>query len=226
MHNSLDNLMSQYPQRVREALNVLIESPYFYRTDKEDVFFFLRRHKAEFANFFELYFGWKFIIDDKCARVHKTKWYNPAIGDSQRDIFNFRRRDECLAFMMLLEFFEHQLDEHSITVEDHDNLRFQLGDLLLFITGRFAELFPEHSAQRYTEEKVRKNILRPMMPVLERYRFVEKVPPPGDMGTVAENDLIYEALPALFHYNTTRLFEGLDFTESTEDEEDEAEDAG
>ncbi len=220
MSNSLDKLMVQSPQRVQEALNVLIESPYFYRTDKEDVFFFLRRHKAEFAGFLEQHFGWILIMDDKCARVHKGKWYNPAISDSQRDIFNFRRRDECLAFMLLLEFFEHQLDEQSITVEDHDNLRFQLGDLLLFITARFTELYPEHAEQRYTEEKVRKNILRPMMPVLERFRFIEKVPPPGEMGSIEEKNLIYEALPALFHYNTQRLFQELDTLNSAEEQED------
>lgn len=217
MDNPLETLVEHHPQRVEAVLNVLVEAPYFYRQDNEEVFFFLRRHRLEFARFFERYFGWRLVLDDKCARVHKEKWHNPAIPESQRDVFGFRKRDDCLAFMMLLEFFEHQMDENSMTVEEKDNLRFRLGDLLSFLVLRFAELYPEQAAQRYTEEGIRRDILRGIMPVLERHRFLRRLPPPSDLGTVAETDVIYEALPAMHHYNTTRLFQPLDAPEPEDD---------
>lgn len=227
LSNPLENLLSQSPKRVKIALNVLIETPYFYRADNEEIFFFLRRHREAFGQFFDQYFGWSFIIDDKCARVHKGKWYNTAVSESQRDIFGFRRRDECLAFLIILEFFEHQLDEHGMTVEDSDNPRFRLGDLLTFLTVRFGELFPEHAEERYTEEKIRKNILRSVIPALERYRFLEKLPPPKDMADdLTDSDLIYEALPALFHYNTQRLFRQLEETELSDAFTEEGDDNG
>lgn len=218
MENPLATLNEQHPSRVTAALNVLMEAPYFYRDDHEETFFFIRRHKQELARFFEQYFGWSLVVDDKCARVHKEKWHNPAIPESQRDVFGFRRRDECLAFMMLLEFFEHQMDQNSMTVEDRDNLRFRLGDLLAFLTRRFAELYPDLAAERYTEERVRKDILRSMMPVLERYRFVRKVPPPKEMSKVAEAEIIYEALPALYHYNSQRLYQSIQASEPDTDD--------
>lgn len=42
------------------------------------------------------------------------------------------------------------------------------------------------------------------MPELEKYRFVKKIKPPEDLGS-REDDLIYEALPALYHYNGNAL---------------------
>ena len=205
MDNPLETLLEESRDRVVAALNVLTEAPYFYREDSEETFFFLRRHRHAFADFLERFFGWQLVLDDKCARVHKDKWHNPAIPESQRDLFDFRRRDECLAFMMLLEFYEHQLDENSMTVEDRDNLRFRLGNLLAYLVERFAEIYPEQAAERYTEEYVRRNILRAMMPTLERYRFLRALPPPKELGKVDETEIIYEALPAMHHYNAKAL---------------------
>ncbi len=209
VENPLDKLIEQSPKRVEAVLNVLTETPYFYRQDSEEIFFFLRRHHLEFSRFFEHYFGWRLVLDDKCARVHKEKWHNPAVAESQRDVFGFRKRDECLAFMMLLEFFEHQMDENSMTVEEKECLRFRLGDLLTYLVKRFAELYPDQAAQRYSEEAVRKNILRAIMPVLDRHRFLRKLTPPKEVGAVAESDWIYEALPAIYHYNSKRLSQPL-----------------
>lgn len=205
MNKPLGSLRSAHPERVRAVLNILIEAPYFYRSDNEDLFFFLRRHRQEFASFYEDYYGWILVLDDKCARVHKNKWYNASITEANRDLFDFRRRDDCLAFMILLEFFEHQLEEHSLTVEDRENLRFRIGDLLLYTHRRFHELFPAKDAEKYTEEYVRGQIIRHIMPTLERYRFVKRLPPPEDVELNRETDMIFEALPALYHYNAGRL---------------------
>ncbi|MBT7304331.1 MAG: DUF2398 family protein [Victivallales bacterium] len=215
MENPLETLIETSRERVVAALNVLTEAPYFYREDNEEVFFFLRRHRQLFSEFFERYFDWRLVLDDRCARVHKDKWHNPAITASQRDLFGFRKRDECLAFMMLLEFFEHQMDENSMTVEDRDSLKFRLGSLLAYLVARFAELYPELAETRYSEEHVRKNLLRAIMPVLERYRFLRPLPPPKELGRIDEAEIIYEALPAMYHYNAKALSRWLGETAQT-----------
>jgi hypothetical protein len=204
MSNPLTALQERYPDRVRAVLNLLVEAPYFYRSDGEDIFFFLRRHRAEFAAFYQDYYGWRLVLDDKCARVFKPVWYNEKITEPYRDAFGFRHRDDCVAFMILLEFFEHQLDENAVTVEDPENLRFRFGDLLVYTHRRCRELFTGETAGRYTEEYVRATVLRRVLPILERYRLVVRVPPPADLA-VSETDTIYEAMPALYHYNAARL---------------------
>lgn len=203
-----DQLLMRNGERVRTVLNILLESPYFYREDNEPAFNFLKRHRSEFTSFFQSFFGWILVIDNKCARVYKERWYNTSITESNRDLFNFTKRDECIAFMMILEFFEHQLDENDMTVEEKENLKFHFGDLLEFCTRRFSELY-ESSSERYTHEYVRAKILRQVFPVLERYRFLRKMPPPqGEL--ITEEQTIYEALPAMYHYNSGYLHNHFD----------------
>ncbi|MBN1981192.1 MAG: DUF2398 family protein [Chitinivibrionales bacterium] len=208
-------LLERNQERVHAVLNQLLEAPYFYRQDDEASFNFLRRHRGEFNSFFELFFGWILVVDNKCARVYKEKWYNGAITESNRDFFNFTKRDDCIAFMIILEFFEHQLDENDMSVEETENLRFRFGDLLEFCTRRFTELFTgEQSAGRYTHEYIRGRILRQVIPVLERYRFLRKVPPPAD-ERISEEQTIYEALAALYHYNSSYLHRHIDEVKAT-----------
>ncbi len=225
-------LLERNADRVRSVCNMLLESPYFYRTDDETAFNFLRRHRGEFGAFFEAFFGWTLVIDGKCARLYKEKWYNGSITESMRDLFNFTRRDECIAFMLILEFFEHQIDENDMTVDDRDNLCFRFGDLLEFCTRRFGELIPE-GREQYSSEQVRSRILRQVFPVLERYRFLRKLPPPPG-ERISEEQTIYEALPAMYHYNAGYLsrhieeiqsiYQGSTVAETTEsDENDEME---
>jgi len=200
---TMADLLERHRDRVQPALNILLESPYFYPQDNDDAFRFLSRYKHEFARFFTDHFGWELIIDSKCARVYKPHWHNEAITPANRELFNFSRRDECIAFMLLLEFFEHKLEVESITVDDHENLRFRFGELLLYMVQRFHELYPQNKPD-YTEEAVRAKIVRPIMPQLEKHRFLAKITPPKD-ELIGEEDTIYEALPALYHYSVTRL---------------------
>lgn len=113
-------MLDRSGERVRAVLNILLESPYFCAYDDRDLFFFLRRHRREFADSFTAYYGWSLLIDAKCARVYKPEWYNTAITPTSRTMFNFTKRDECLAFMMLLEFYEHQLEENGMTADDKE----------------------------------------------------------------------------------------------------------
>ena len=216
----LASLNKRYPERVRAVLNFLVESPYFYRTDNEELFFFLRRHRSDFAAFYETFYDWELIMDGKCARVYKRRWYNDEITEAKRDLFDFRRRDECIAFMVLLEFFEHQLEENAMTVEDREDLRFRLGDLLEYTVRRFHDLFPEQADQKYTEEHVRGTILRQVLPQLERYRLVRRIRPPEDIQ-VEQTAVIFEARPAIYHYNAARLSSSLGEMEADEELDEE-----
>lgn len=177
---TLDELL-QSPStaaRVQAALNVLLESPYFYKTDDEDLFIFIGRYKKEFDAFFDSHFGWQLVIDAKCARVYKPLWYNERITPSKRDMFNFTTRNDCISFMLLLEFFETKIEEEAIGIDDPENLRFRFGELLEFEHRRFQAIFPEAAAD-YDDEDVRR-ILRNIMPELERFRFILKIDPPAD----------------------------------------------
>ena len=106
MTNKLQELLEKRPEQVQALLNILLESAYFYRSDNEDLFLFLRRCQEEFREFFREFFGWELIIDVKCARVYKGKWYNDAITPANRQQFRLGTRDDCIAFMLLIEFFE------------------------------------------------------------------------------------------------------------------------
>lgn len=200
---AFDALQVKYPERISAILNILTETPYFYREDNESLFMFLRSHHRGFENFFEKYFGWQLVMDSKCARVFKNKWYNDKIPAKNRNMFNFTKRDECIAFMLLLEFFERKMEEESISIEDSDNLRFRFGDLLEYMHPRFLELYPEKKDD-YTADDIRSKVLRDVMPQLEKYRFLLKVKPPPDEA-ISTVETIYEALPALYHYDVVKL---------------------
>lgn len=211
MSTPLDELMERHTDRVRAILNILVESPYFYRADDEDLFFFLRRHRNEFSSFYETFYGWRLLMDSKCARVYKEHWYNESITEANRDIFDFRSRDECIGFMLLLEYFEHLLEESTMTVEDAESPKFLFGDLLRYAHRRLTSLFPEQE-QRYTEDYVRSRVLRRVLPMLEKYRLLRRLRPPTD-EEVQENDTIFEALPALYHYNVRMLGQAVERVE-------------
>jgi hypothetical protein len=203
METTLASLLKRNSERIQEVLNILVESPYFYATDHQEHFLFLRRHRREFTDFFKQFYGWTLLMDTKCARVYKAEWYNRAISPRHRSMFQFTKRDDCLAFMVLLEFFEQQLEENGITVEDKENLRFRFGDLLEYSQKRFQEIFPE-KGQHYSQENLRAKVWKSVIPELEKHRFLVKIDPPQDV-TASEQELIYEAMPALYHYNGAAL---------------------
>ena len=104
--------------------------------------------------------------------------------------------------MLLLEFFESRTEAESVSVDDPDNYRFRFGELFEFQRDRFRELFPD-AADSYGDEEVRR-ILRGVMPTLERYRFLLRIRPPADEN-VTSDEVIYECLPALWHYSATAV---------------------
>ena len=202
--SKLEEIMSesgQNEQKVQKILNILLEAPYFYRDDDLSLFLFLSKYKRAFAGFFKKFYGWELIVEYKCARLYKPVWYNEKVTEVNRDMFNFTKRDECVAFLLLLEFFERELQEQAVSTDDKENLRFLFGSFLNFAGGRFREVFPDRT-DYYTDEQVRR-VVRAIMPTLLKYRFLRELPRGDDDGE--SGDTIYECLPALWLYKGERL---------------------
>jgi hypothetical protein len=186
--------------RARRVTNVLLEAPFFYRDDDEELFLFLRRNRAAFQRFFEECFGWELLVESRCARVLKASWHNPRLRPSQRDVFDLSRRDDCVAFLLVLEFYEHLLEEQNLSIDDPDLPRFYFGALFEFARERFVEELGEGAPD---EAAVKKN-LRRVVELLLRYRFLRELAPEVD-DHVDRDNLIYECLPGLYCYDVRRL---------------------
>lgn len=194
--------------RVTAVLNVLGESPFFYREDDPELFQFLRRSRAEFARFYEELYDWELFVDGRTARLYKERWHNRALRPSQHDVFDLTRRGDCLAFLLLLEFHATLLERHNLGGDEAQSPRFSFGELFDFARSRLGE---ELAAEAPGDEELRR-ILRGLWPTLERYRFVREVAR-DEEGCAASEDLdedrvLYEALPALHHYDLRRLGPG------------------
>lgn len=202
--SKLEEIMAesgQNEQKVQKILNILLEAPYFYRDDDLGLFLFLSKYKRAFAGFFKKFYGWEIVVEPKCARLYKPAWFNEKVTEANRDMFNFTRRDECVAFLLLLEFFERQLQEQAVSTDEKENLRFLFGSFLEFACARFREVFPGRAAF-YTDEQVRRTV-RAIMPALRKYRFLREIPCAD--GDVKDDDTIYECLPAMWLYKGERL---------------------
>ena len=184
--------------KAQRVTNVLVESPFFYREDDEDLFLFLRRNRAAFQAFFEDCFDWELLVEPRCARVIKTRWHNPAIKPSQRDVFNFTTRNECIGFLLVLEYYEHLLDEQNLSIDDPEPPRFYFGSLFDFARERMGEELGE------VNDASVKRILRRVIDALLRYRFLRELAPEAD-DAVNRDNLIYECLPGLYCYDIRRL---------------------
>lgn len=188
--------------RVQAILNILGEAPFFYREDEPELFAVLRRNFSEFQRFYEELFGWRLVLDGRTARLYKSRWYNPGLKRSQHDVFDLTRRDECIAFLLVLEFYEHLLDERNASPEDDELPRFEFGELFAFARSRLSEIGGDEAAE---DDAVRK-LLRAVMPVLLRYRFLREVAPSREEREELDVDhLLYDCLPALHHYDVRVL---------------------
>jgi hypothetical protein len=183
-------------ERVRAVLNVLTESTFFYREDNPDLFFFLRKNRAAFEELIERYFGWRIYVDRHCARLLKERQYNDALRPTQRALFDLRRRDACLLFALLLEFYEEEGQRQGLTPDDDRNLRFLLADFITVAMRRFREELGDATPP---EGKIFE-AARPLFEQLERHRFVRvvdrKQAEAGDeLPAGMEEHLLYEFLP-------------------------------
>lgn len=188
--------------RVQAVLNVLIESPFFYRSDSPELFAFLRRNLAEFQRFYEELYGWRLVLDARSARLYKPRWYNAALKPSQHDVFDLSRRDDCIAFLLVLEFYEHLLEERNVSPDDPEPLRFEFGELFAFSKSRFQEVLGSSAP----DDDGTRRLLRTLMPLLLRYRFLGEVAPSREEREGLHPDqYLYDCLPALHHYDVRAL---------------------
>lgn len=190
--------------RVRDVLNVLVEAPYFYREDDADLFGFLRKHRAEIARFFEEMFGWELHVDATAARLYKSRWHNRALRPTQHDVFDLTRRDDCLAFLLVLEHHEHLLERDNVGADETVLPRFTFGELFAYARDRLRTELGEAAPD---DDAVRK-LLHGLMPDLIRYRFLRELPADAeDRDRVGDDaDLrIYESLPALHLYDVRAI---------------------
>ena len=192
--------------RVRRILNVLTESTFFYSEDERDLFHYLRRHQEEFRRFFDEKFGWDLYLDARMARLIKREIVNLALPLRSRDIFDLTRRDECLHFVLLLEFYEREAQRQNVGRESDQNLRFVLSDYVEFAVTRFREELGERApADREIFESA-----RPLLQKLERYRFLRKVEreaPSADesLPDGMEEQVLCEFLPGIRCYDPAAL---------------------
>ncbi len=192
--------------RVTSALNVLGEAPYFYRDDDPDLFAFLRRNRAEFERFYRDLYGWELVVDGRTARLYKSRWHNRALRPTQHDVFDLTRRGDCVGFLLVLEFYERLLEQGNLASDDAVSPRFSFGELFEFTRARMREELESPP----TDDDVRK-ILRGLWPSLVRFRFVREIArDDGDPDDSDDSDhVLYEALPALHHYDVRKLGPGV-----------------
>ncbi len=213
--------------RARAILNCLLESTFFYREDDQDLFDYLRRHRAQFERFFDTFFGWNLHVDRKCARLFKRRQYNPALTPKQRNLFDLTRRDECILFMLLLEFHESQLAALNVHYEHDEDLHFILADFVSHAVARFRKELEDTSP---SDREIVSNI-QSLFRRLEKHRFIRQV----ERGEVSTDEkllggqtehILYAFLPGLHCYDPARLssavFERAPPRESAPDEEVEA----
>lgn len=185
-------------RRSTEILNHLTESTFFYREDAPDLFDYLRRHQADYREFFEQFFGWGLHVDRKCARLFKRELYNTALRPKQRDLFALTRRDECLVFLLLLEFHELQMQAQNVLYEQDENLCFVLADFVRHAIGRYRE----ELADACPPEREILDSVRSLFAELERHRFLRERERDPDGS---EEQVLYEAMPGLHCYDPTVL---------------------
>ncbi len=192
---------------VRAVLNCLTESTFFYRADDRDTFDYLRRHRAEFERFFHHYFDWDLHVDRKAARLFRRGGpFNAGLTPRQRDLFDLTRRDECLVFMLLLEFHEREMAAQNQSYEQDEDVRFLISDFFAHVLARYREELGE----RAPADRELWGHVRTVFRELERHRFVRLL----ERGAPADSDLLPEGqseqelwtfLPGIHCYDPGRL---------------------
>ncbi len=181
-------------------LNILTENPFFYAADDPVRFNSLRRHKSAFEKFFSRFFGWRLYLDSKMARLIRDRAFNPALKTVHKKAFNLTTRIECILFMILLEFYEHECEEQGGNYDDADNIRFAFGSYFDFVRKIFAD---RNLEQRLSERELDIEA-RGLLRKLEQYRLISVVEREARL-TGGMSELLIEALPGLNCYESKNL---------------------
>ena len=205
--NTLGKIGAERAQRV---LNVLLESPFFYRDDDIDLFGLLRRRQALFQEFFEVFFGWELYVNPQMARLIKPKTFNPQLKPRQRHVFRIAGRHQYVLFILLLEFYQHQADEQNVDLEREPEVRFVLADFVELAFKRYREQLGDGMP----EEAFILGEMRTLFKKLEQHRFIALAEMTGvvteeglSAGFTREgaSSVLYAMLPGLRCYRPEEL---------------------
>lgn len=194
----------------RRVINVLLESPFFYRDDDLDLFGLLRRRQSQFREFFEVFFGWDLYVDHQLARLVKPRTFNPHLKPSQRHVFRVSGRHQYVLFVLILEFHQLQADEQNVDLDREPEVRFVLADFVEFVFKRYRDELGEAMP---TEHKVLEE-MRTLFRKLEHHRFIavrETAGIAADEGVSAgftkegASSVLYAMLPGLRCYRPEEL---------------------
>ena len=191
------HLLAEIPPRERQRiLAALTEAPFFYRSDDRAAFQLLRRHQEAFTAFFAHFFGLTLQVRPQLARLYRPRLANPALTPGQTGVLEFTGVQDCLGFLLVLEFYQVRLEADNTREDDDEQPAFAFGELSAFATRRLAEM------GRSEAESEARRALRHVMPKLVRWRFLAELPaPPGAAAGAAEDAVWYLCQPALAAYD-------------------------
>lgn len=188
--------------RVQTVLNLLLESPFFYREDDPEHFQYLRANRAAFTDFLQHYFGWRLFVDRNLARILKDRLANPALKPGQRLQFQVSTRNESIVFLLVLQFYEHELVAQNLCAGDGDqNLRFRLGAFLEWGRHHLGEIVGGQAP----DERTLLEWSRPLLTKLVKFRFLKEVERAEMPAAGGLTEILYEVLPGLHCYEPTQL---------------------
>lgn len=182
-------------------LNILTESPFFYADDDPPRFTSLRRHKSAFEKFFGKFFGWRLYVDAKMARLIRDKNFNRALRPGHQRYFNLTSRLECVLFLILLEFYEHECDQQNFSYEESQNLRFTYGSYYGFCRMKLdAQLGDSAPSDKILDQEA-----RALLRWLEMYRLLRVIETGQEILADRGPELLIEALPGLNCYEGAKM---------------------
>ncbi|PKL39283.1 MAG: hypothetical protein CVV41_21770 [Candidatus Riflebacteria bacterium HGW-Riflebacteria-1] len=186
-------------------INILTESPFFYADDDPPRFTSLRRHKSAFERFFSKFFGWRLYVDAKMARLIRDRNFNEALRPSHQRYFNLTSRLECVLFLVLLEFYEHEGDQQNFSYEESQNLRFTYGSYYGFCRMKLdAQLGEGAPSDRILDQET-----RALLSKLETYRLLRIIETGQDNSAECGPELLIEALPGLSCYEGAKMADSI-----------------
>lgn len=192
-------------EKFQAVLNILTESPFFYAGDDPVRFNILRRNEAAFKKFFEKYFGWRLYVDGKMARLIKDRNYNPVLHSVHRDTFKLTGRNECLLFLVLLEYYEYECVEQGHSNDDDEYLRFTYADFFAFTRRIFAE---QYAGQIPVDREI-DAAARQLLKKLQHFRLLAVVEVADNSGNESDRNMLIEVLPGLNCYEGRKIAEAL-----------------
>ncbi|NCB39245.1 MAG: DUF2398 family protein [Erysipelotrichia bacterium] len=192
-------------EKFQAVLNILTESSFFYAGDDPVRFNVLRRNEASFKKFFEKYFGWRLYVDSKMARLIKDRNYNPALRSAHRDTFRLTGRNECLLFLILLEYYEHECGEQRYSNDEDETLKFHYDEYLKF-TRR---ILADQNVDQLPSDRDIDMAVRQLLKKLQHFRLLTVVEVSENAGNESDRDMLIEVLPGLNCYEGRKMAEAI-----------------